>query len=363
MSLKDLTESFCDIHCGLSSSIGVNVKNKRFVSGIIPFTTLLMVLCIRPVSAQNSAPVGEILERPNWRESSLRAGELTRWYRVYVPGSLPEKTPVVLLLHGGLQSMRRIFSSGAVATNEWADVAETERFLLVVPNGTNPATGDTRGDRQSWNDGRVVDSPVEPRVDDVAFLTELLGRIERDYSIDGGRIYVTGASNGGMMTFRLLMEVPERFAAGVAFIANLPVDGPVIQKPALPTPLLIANGTKDPVVKWEGGEILEGYGFVRSVEATVAWWVDANHARPENPLSEYLPDLDPTDPCRVLRTTYAAKENGAPVVFYTLEGGGHVMPSRKHIIPDSFPNRPVCRDVEGARLAWVFMKGHRRSSR
>jgi poly(3-hydroxybutyrate) depolymerase len=145
--------------------------------------------------------------------------------------------------------VRPELSSGAVATNEGADVAETERFLLVVPNGTHPATGDTRGDCQGWNDGRVVDSPVEPWVDDVAFLTELLDRIERDYSIDGGRIYVTGASNGGMMTFRLLMEV------------------------------------------------------------TVAWWVDANHARPEN-----------------------------------------------------FPNRPVCRDVEGARLAWVFMKGHRRSS-
>ena len=48
--------------------------------------------------------------------------------------------------------VRPELSSGAVATNEWADVAETERFLLVVPNGTNPATGDTRGDRQSWND-------------------------------------------------------------------------------------------------------------------------------------------------------------------------------------------------------------------
>ncbi len=341
----------------------VEDNSSRKCSRIISFTAMLIVFCIRSVSAQDSAPIGEILELPNWRESSLRVGERTRWYRVYVPGSLPEKTAVVLLLHGGRQSMRRIFSTGAVATSEWTDVAETEPFLLLVPNGTNATTGDTRGDHQGWNDGRVVDVPVEGKADDVAFLAELLDRIERDYSIDGGRIYVTGASNGGMMAFRLLMEVPERFAAGAAFIANLPVDGPVIQKPALPTPLLIANGTKDPVVKWEGGEILKGHGFVRSAEATVAWWVDANHARPENPLREYLPDSDPTDPCRVLRTTYAAQENGAPVVFYTLEGGGHVMPSREHVIPESFPDRPVCRDVEGARLAWDFMKGHRRNYR
>ncbi len=302
-----------------------------------------------------------MLERPNWRESSLHVGELTRWYRVYVPRSLPEKAPVVLLLHGGRQSMRRIFGSGAVATKGWADVAEIEHFLLVVPNGTNEKNGETRGDRQGWNDGRIVDSPVKRDADDVTFIKNLLDRIGRGYSIDGARIYVTGASNGGMMTFRLLMEASERFAAGVAFIANLPVAGPVIRKPALPTPLMIANGTKDPVIKWDGGEILKGHGFVRSAEATVAWWVDANHARRENPGSEYLPDTDPTDPCRVLRTTYPARENGAPVVFYALEGAGHTMPSRKHEIPDDFPTRPVCRDIEGARLAWDFMKDHRRN--
>ena len=191
----------------------VEDNSSRKFSRIISFTAVLMVFCIHS-SAQDSAPTGEILALPNWRDSSLRVGEWTRLYRVYVPGSLPEETAVVLLLHGGRQSMRRIFSNGAVATSEWAEVAETESFLLVVPNGTNATTGDTRGDHQGWNDGRVVDSPVEGKADDVAFLTELLDRIERDYSIDGGRIYVTGASNGGMMTFRLLMEVPGTIRRG-----------------------------------------------------------------------------------------------------------------------------------------------------
>ena len=283
--------------------------------------TELVVRAGQIVADKTGRPRGEVLERPNWRESSLRVGDVTRWYRVYVPTSLPEEAPLVVLLHGGLQSMRRIFSSGAVATKEWADLAETERFLLAVPNGTNTTDGDTRGDRQGWNDGRITDFPADPEVDDVTFMRSLLDRIEKDYSIDRARIYITGASNGGMMTFRLLMEAPDRFAAGVAFIANLPVDGPAIREPAVPTPLMIANGTRDPVVKWDGGEILKGHGFVRSAEATVDWWVEANRAGRENPASEYLPDTDPTDPCRVLRTTYPAGENGAPVVFYALEGG------------------------------------------
>ena len=135
----------------------------RSLPPIIPVMLALTISWARPAGAQNSVPKGEMLERPNWQESSLRVGELTRWYRVYVPRSLPEKAPVVLLLHGGCQSMRRIFSSGAVATKEWADLAETERFLLVVPNGTNPTTGDTRGDRQGWNDGRISGLPGPSR--------------------------------------------------------------------------------------------------------------------------------------------------------------------------------------------------------
>ena len=145
----------------------MKVRTRRSVPGIIPITLALTISCVSAACAQNSSPEGAILERPNWRESSLRVGELTRWYRVYIPRSLSEKAPVVLLLHGGRQSMRRMFRSGAVATKEWADLAETEHFLLVVPNGTN-ASGDTRGDRQGWNDGRIVDSPVNPEVDDVA---------------------------------------------------------------------------------------------------------------------------------------------------------------------------------------------------
>jgi polyhydroxybutyrate depolymerase len=327
------------------------VSNGRFSLRIISIT-LSLVLSGGQAYVQNSDQQGSMLERPNWRESSLTVDGLTRWHRVYVPKALPEGAPVVLLLHGGLQSMRTIFAPRAGGTKEWADLAESESFLLVVPNGINEGSGDAGGDSQGWNDGRMLDS--RRRADDVKFIGNLLDRIGRDYSIDRTRIYVTGASNGGMMTYRLLMEAPERFAAGVAFIANLPASSPVIRKPALPTPLMIANGTEDKVIKWAGGEILNGFGFVRSVEATVDWWVEANHARRSKPVREQLPDTEPSDGCSVLRTTYPAEKHGALVVLYALEGAGHAMPSRKHA------RGRACREIEGARLAWDFMKDHRR---
>lgn len=84
-----------------------------------------------------------------WRESSLKVNGVERWYRFYAPPAPPKKSPVVLLLHGGTGSMRTIFDEAHGGTREWPALAERERFMLVVPNGTNGQTGNARGDRQN----------------------------------------------------------------------------------------------------------------------------------------------------------------------------------------------------------------------
>ncbi|MBW2514393.1 MAG: hypothetical protein JRE21_07465, partial [Deltaproteobacteria bacterium] len=193
-----------------------------------------------------------------WQELKLDHDGRQRWFRVFCPAGLPQNAPAVVLLHGGAQSMRKIFRPRSGGTQEWWHVAEKEKFLLLAPNGTNPDTGDTFGNRQHWNDVRNAPGVNNPRVDDVGFIRALLQWAVRSYPVDPGRIYVTGASNGGMMTYRLLMEMPDQIAAGAAFIANLPVDGQRLRIPERAVPLLICNGTADPLVRWEGGEIPGG---------------------------------------------------------------------------------------------------------
>lgn len=302
---------------------------------------------------------------PGWQnESVLFHDGLDRWYRVYVPEDLPKNAPLVLLLHGGGQSMRKIFRSTAGATQHWPITAEREKFLLVVPNAANATTNDPKGDRQNWNDIRDSVPLGNSEEDDVGFLKSLLDHCHETFGTDRSRTYVTGSSNGGMMTFRMLVEAPEYFAAGAAFIATLPDSSPHIKTPTKPTPLMIVNGTEDPLIKWNGGPITIGRGRQRSTPATVTWWIDALNATGEVSDEHALPDKAPDDSTRIHLTKYSAGENGAPLWFYRVEGGGHAAPSAAHPLPDNFMVRRMIgtssRDVESSDLAWQFLKQFQR---
>jgi len=293
-----------------------------------------------------------------WQESSLDVGGSTRWYRIYSPDPLADNLPMVILLHGGTGSMRSIFRPNAGGTKEWMTLAEKEGFILLVPNGTNPETGDTYGDDQNWNDHRRDSAAGQTTAEDVDFILALLEQITAQYPVDQERVYVTGASNGGLMTYRLLIEAPDHFTAGAAFIANLPEPALNLPVSGKPTPLMIVNGTEDPLMPWEGGSVGKDRGIVISGEETAAWWAVANRVNLDQKTSELLPDVDLEDNCRIQKDYYPAGPDGTPLLFYTAQGGGHAMPSGKHPLPDSFLLRwvigPECRDAEGVTMAWEF---------
>ena len=296
-------------------------------------------------------------------ERSLRVGPTDRWFLVQPPADTAQPVPVLLVLHGGGQSMRRLFAADAGATRGWPELDARENALLLVPNGVNADTGDPRGDDQNWNDLREGVSRAST-ADDVAFLLVLLAWAHETYRTDPSRVYVAGASNGGMMTFGLLIDAPQKFAAGAAFVAALPRENARLKRPSRPTPLVIANGTLDPLVPWGGGKIAGNRGETGSVADTIAWWVDANNASAQVTGTAQLPDRDPNDRCTIERREHAAGAGGAPVVACTMLGGGHNLPSAKYAIPDTWLVRryigPVCHDLEGPELAWEFLSAHRR---
>lgn len=325
------------------------------------FATLIIAsLCLVNVGGAATAKL-----EPGWREAAIDVGGRTRWYRVYQPPKARDGAAAVLLLHGGTQSMRKIFRDKAGGTRAWLDVARREGVVLIVPNGTNRRSGDTAGDNQNWNDLRG-DLGADG-VDDVAFLRQLVVKQTRSLRLDPQRIYVTGASNGGMMTYRLLIETPELFAAGAAFIANLPEGASRLPKPSRPTPLMIVNGTADPLVRWEGGMVGRDRGVAVSTRETLDWWIAANRAQPQVARRESLPDLNRDDGCRLSLEVHAADRGGAPVWLYTADGGGHALPSIRYDIADSRIVRriigPVCKDAEGAELAWTFFRANSAATR
>jgi polyhydroxybutyrate depolymerase len=332
---------------------------------------LWALICLpQMASAQvirRAAPTPADIAALGFEERTLRVGGVERRFLVQPAPDASRPALILIVLHGGGQSMRRLFAPDAGATRGWPGLARRENALLLVPNGLDPDSrapdGNPGGDNQNWNDLREGVAR-ETRADDVGFVLALIDWAQQNHRVDRSRVYVTGASNGGMMTFRLLIEAPERFAAGAAFVAALPRESSRIRTPATATPLLIANGTLDPLVQWGGGPIAGGRGETRSVESTVEWWVAANHASLQPGLAQALPDSDTQDRCTIERREFAAGPGGAPVVAYTMRGGGHNIPSARYALADSWAVRrfigPVCRDAEGIELAWTFLSAHRR---
>jgi len=299
---------------------------------------------------------------PGWHEGQLQHEDMERAFRFYVPEVLPDNAPVIVLLHGGTQSMDAIFRPNAGGTNEWPVLAEEENFLLLVPNGTNAETGSPTGDNQVWNDCRTPssDAVTQSTADDVGFVMELADWMASRFPTDTERLYVTGASNGGQMAYRLAIERPDRIAAIAAFIANFPIESEC-PSPTTPIPVFMANGTADPITPFDGGAT-EGRGSYASAPATRNAWASGNDVDTTRRTVTELPDRDPHDGSMVICEDDPAGEGGEAVRFCRVDGGGHSMPSRSHELR-RFVERllgPQNHDVEGARLAWDFLRRQHR---
>jgi polyhydroxybutyrate depolymerase len=334
---------------------------------------IAVLLLASPGAHADSAPRGQS------RELSLSVAGTTRWTTVYQPPGYQPGAPLVLLLHGGGQGMRKIFSDKAGGMRQWLHIADRENFLLLIPNATHARTGDSRGDKQNWNDLRAAGTTGKTTADDVGFLMQLLDWAQAQYRTDANRVFVTGASNGGMMTMRLLLERPQRFRAAAAFIASLPAVAPPKPRAGARVPLLLFNGTQDPLIQWHGGEIrgesaigasrhrgprldpIGERGKTMAIEPMVQWWREVNGVEHAPATDDSVPDRDPSDGCRIHRSEWrAATPGAATVVFFRAEGGGHALPSIEHPLNLGPVARrligPVCRDVEGAELAWEFFR-------
>jgi polyhydroxybutyrate depolymerase len=190
----------------------------------------------------------------------------------------------------------------------------------------------------------------------VAFLKVMVQNLIRQGLADRERIYLTGASNGGMMSLRMGCEAAELFAGIAPVIANLPTDIAGSCKPRRPTPMLMINGTADPLVPWGGGV---GFGGRRrnvlSTEETIAIWRRANGCS-ENATPAKPPAKQDVDQSRAEVLLYKDCRSGAPVAVVRIEGGGHRIPGREdrpHPVIDRVLGSKN-HDFEAAELVWQF---------
>jgi len=225
----------------------------------------------------------------------------TREYFLHVPAAHEAGTPVPLLFnfHG--------FGGTSNSQLDWSDfrgLADDNDFILVYPQGTE-LDGTTH-----WNSG-LPGGDNKSSADDFGFIEALIAQLSESYSIDSDRIYATGYSNGGFMSYSLACYHSDRFAAIAPVASTMLNEFEGDCAPTRPVPIFSANGTADSVVPYTGGT--PGYQAIPDV---LNYWVTHNNISGDPVVAEVSD--------RIEHTLYAGGDSGVAVEHYRVEDGEHV---------------------------------------
>ncbi len=272
-------------------------------------------------------------------ELTFRVGESDRRAILVNEAPIGSQRPVVIVLHGGRGSAEE-----QRARTGFDDLAVSEGFSVVYAEGTEWAPG-----QHAWNTGYLLRRQVG-LADDMAYLDTLIALLVNTHRVDPARVYMTGGSNGGMMTLVYAVKRPEKLAA----IA--PVVGAMFsfdELPKVPLPILMINGGQDNEVPLEGGMSrnqmvanAQAAPF-KSLQETIGFWVTANRSN-ASPSAETKGT--------VTTTTYSATPDGAVTISVVDSVGGHGWPGT---VSRRAGNQPI-QSFAGARRVWEFFKPQRR---
>lgn len=270
----------------------------------------------------------------------INVGGRDRNFVLHIPKNYdPAKAiPLVVAIHGGggnAQNMEEMTGFSAKS--------DKEGFIVCYPNGTG-----TLGDRLlTWNTENCCGYALDNKVDDVAFIDAMLNDIGTKAKIDWNRIYATGISNGGMMSYLLGCRLSQRFAAIAPVAGALNFDC----QPANPVSVCVIHGTGDQHVLYDGGvpkkTLDKSHPRVdKSVQYALDTWAQINKINKADVKKTVIYP-------KVERYNYPAGSKGAKLVHYKLIDFGHAWPgsTQKSSILDS----SKC-DINATDVIWDFFK-------
>jgi len=293
--------------------------------GIYPLAILVIIVIISTASCNQTAatPTPTITPTPTPTPTpTLQPGQHTRFvtvngyersYIIYLPHDLDrlQPAPVVFAFHGFGDDNLLMQSS-----TEFNPIADQNGFLIAYPQGID----------SSWNIGECCATPQENNVDEAAFVRQILSDLGTISSIDPKRIYATGKSLGGMLSYRLACEMSDTFAA-IAPVAGVLWYSPC--QPGEPVSVMHVHGMDDTIVPYDGG------GFFPPVEPGIDTWVQLDGCSGS-------PREEKDGP--VTRISYESCQAGTTIELYKIDGVGH--------------DWPMTAEFSTSQKIWEFFAAH-----
>lgn len=275
---------------------------------------------------------------------SILVEGVERTFIVHTPKNYTKNDtlPMVIVLHGGGGK-----GKGMIRLTGFNDVSDANNFIVVYPDGI----------KHQWNDGREVNKAFidNKEVNDVLFISELIDTMIAGYNADPNRVYITGISNGGIMSFRLACELSGKIAAFAPVAASMTPFQLKYCTPPRIVPVMLIFGNEDPLVPFEGGQIVGKRGEVISVKETVKYWCEKDSCK-FDPEVLIVDSVD--DDTRAVKNTYSDTKGSSNVIFWFFEGGGHTWPCGLQYLPKLLIGR-TSKQINASEEIWKFFKDKR----
>jgi uncharacterized repeat protein (TIGR02059 family) len=157
-------------------------------------------------------------------QESIKVGAATRQMIVYAPSGISQNRPLVISMHGRGQTMYDQKNQ-----TQFQSVAQTNNFVLVFPQSDG-------NDWQLWGDN------------DINFILAIIDEMYNRYGIDRNRVYLSGFSMGGMMSYYAATRIADKIAA-FAPVSGFLMSGPNTNS-SRPVPIIHIHGADDTFVPY-----------------------------------------------------------------------------------------------------------------
>lgn len=247
------------------------------------------------------------------QNGSIQVDGETRTFIAYAPSGIPDNPALVISMHGltGSASQQRLMT-------RFDDIADREKFVVVYPDGID----------NQWDLFGTKD---------VNFILTLVDSMTDRYNIDQKKVYATGFSMGGMMSYKLACSEADKFAAIGPAGGYLLGGGVLGCTPSRAMPILHIHGSEDGVVDFNG---LASY---------IDGWIERNGCPETVQITEPYPESNANS--AVTKEYYGPCDQGSEIIVLTVEGMGHAYPG-------SFGSQ----DIKASEEFWSFFKNHTTTS-